>query len=194
MLVRCRWAEYNDLMREYHDKEWGMPIHDDFLLFEFLILEGVQSGLSWFIILQKRENYRKAFDNFNFNKIAEYDEQKIEELINNKGIIRNRLKIHATISNAKAFIKVQKEFDSFNNYIWRFVNYNTIVNEFKEISELPSKTELSEKISKDLKKRGFKFVGPTICYSFLEAVGLVNDHAQNCFRYDEINRIIKKQH
>ncbi len=194
MLVRCRWAEYNDLMRGYHDKEWGIPIHDDFLLFEFLILEGAQAGLSWNTILQKRENFRRALDNFDFNKIAKYDEQKIEELMNNKGIIRNKRKIEAVILNAKAFIEVQKEFVSFNKYIWKFVNYNTIINEFKEFSELPSKTERSERMSKELKKRGFKFIGPTICYAFMQAVGIVNDHIKNCFRYDEINRIMKKQH
>ncbi len=194
MLVRCKWAENNDLMRKYHDKEWSMPVHDDFVLFEFLILEGAQAGLSWNTILQKRENFRKALDNFDFNKIAKYDEQKIEELMNNKGIIRNKRKIEAVILNAKAFVEVQKEFVSFNKYIWKFVKYNTIVNEFKDLSELPSKTERSERMSKELKKREFKFVGPTICYAFMQAVGMVNDHIKNCFRYDEINRIIKKQH
>ncbi len=194
MLVRCKWAENNDLMRKYQDKEWSMPVHDDFVLFEFLILEGAQAGLSWNTILQKRENFRKALDNFDFNKIAKYDEQKIEELMNNKGIIRNKRKIEAVILNAKAFVEVQKEFVSFNKYIWKFVKYNTIVNEFKDLSELPSKTERSERMSKELKKREFKFVGPTICYAFMQAVGMVNDHIKNCFRYDEINRIIKKQH
>ncbi len=192
MKNRCKWAEYNDLMRDYHDKEWGIPIHDEFLLFEFLTLEGAQAGLSWSTVLQKRNNFRKAFDNFDFNKIARYDEQKVEELMNNKGIIRNRRKIESVISNAKAFIDVQKEFDTFNKYIWKFVNFKTIMNEFNELSELPSKTEESELMSKELKKRGFKFIGPTICYAFMQAVGMVNDHVKFCFKYEEINQIIKK--
>jgi DNA-3-methyladenine glycosylase I len=186
---RCRWAGNDPQMISYHDREWGTPIHDDQLLFEFLILEGTQAGLSWSTILKKRENYRKSFDNFNYNKIAKYSEKKIEELMNDKGIIRNRLKITATIINAKALLDVQKEFESFDKYIWQFVNYKTIDNKFKELSELPSKTEQSEQMSKDLKKRGFKFVGPTICYAFMQAVGMVNDHVIDCFRYKEINGI-----
>ena len=180
-------------MKQYHDKEWGVPNHDDGSLFEFLILEGVQAGLSWNTILQKRENYRKAFDNFDYNKIALYKEQKIEELMNNSSIIRNRLKINAAISNAKAFLNVKKEFGSFDQYIWQFVNYKPIIHKFKILSELPSTIKESEIMSKDLKKRGFKFVGPTICYAFMQAVGMVNDHITNCFRYDEINRKIEKQ-
>ena len=189
MVKRCAWATHDPQMTEYHDKEWGTPIHDDQLLFEFLILEGAQAGLSWSTILRKRENFRKAFDNFDYNKIAKYSEQQIEELINNKGIIRNRLKIEAVIANAKAFLQVQKEFGSFEKYIWKFVNYKTVDNEFKDLSELPSKTELPTQMSKDLKKRGFKFIGPTICYAFMQAVGMVNDHVKDCFRHDEINKI-----
>lgn len=193
MILRCEWGNYNKLMKNYHDLEWGVPNHDDGSLFEFLILEGVQAGLSWNTILQKRENYRKAFDNFDYNKIALYKEQKIEELMNNSSIIRNRLKINAAISNAKAFLNVKKEFGSFDQYIWQFVNYKPIIHKFKILSELPSTIKESEIMSKDLKKRGFKFVGPTICYAFMQAVGMVNDHITNCFRYDEINRKIEKQ-
>jgi len=192
MVKRCTWVGNDPQMREYHDKEWGTPIHDNRLLFEFLILEGAQVGLSWNTILQKRENFRVAFDNFDYNKIAKYTEQKVEELMNNKGIIRNKRKIEAIISNAKALLHVQKEFGSFDQYIWKFVNYKTIDNKFKELSELPSKTEQSEQMSKELKKRGFKFVGPTICYAFMQAVGMVNDHVINCFRYKEINKSISK--
>lgn len=193
MVSRCEWSNYNKLIKQYHDKEWGVPNHDDNSLFEFLILEGVQAGLSWNTILQKRENYRKALDHFDYNKIASYREQKIEELMNNSGIIRNKLKINATVSNAKAFKKVQKEFGSFDRYIWQFVDYNPIIHTFKVLTELPSTTKESEIMSKDLKKRGFKFIGPTICYAFMQAVGMVNDHIIDCFRYDEINRIIEKK-
>lgn len=193
MVSRCEWGNYNKLIKQYHDKEWGVPNHDDNSLFEFLILEGIQAGLSWNTILQKRENYRKALDHFDYNKIASYREQKIEELMNNSGIIRNKLKINATVSNAKAFKKVQKEFGSFDRYIWQFVDYNPIIHTFKVLTELPSTTKESEIMSKDLKKRGFKFIGPTICYAFMQAVGMVNDHIIDCFRYDEINRIIEKK-
>jgi len=192
MVDRCRWANYSAAMKEYHDREWGTPIHDDQLLFEFLILEGAQAGLSWSTILQKRENFRKAFDYFDAHKIAQYSDQKIEELMNNEGIIRNRLKINAVIANAKAFLDVQREFDSFDKYIWQFVNHKPIINKFKELSELPSKSGQSELMSKDLKKRGFKFVGPTICYAFMQAVGMVNDHVVDCFRYNEINKMLVK--
>jgi len=190
---RCEWGNYNKLMKEYHDKEWGVPNHDDDSLFEFLILEGVQAGLSWNTILQKRENYRKAFDNFDYNKISLYNEEKIDELMNNSGIIRNRLKINAAISNAKAFIILQKEFGSFDKYIWQFVGNTPIIHKFKTLLELPSKTRESEIMSKDLKKRGFIFVGPTICYAFMQAVGMVNDHIIDCFRYDEINHHIREK-
>ena len=192
MVIRCKWAEYNDLMRKYHDEEWGVPVHDDLLHFEFLILEGAQAGLSWSTILNKRENFRKAFDYFDYNKIAKYTEKKVEELLTNKGIIRNRLKIEATIANAKAFLGVQKEFGSFDMYIWQFVDGKTIINKFKNLEDLPPKTVVSEQISKDLKKRGFKFVGPTIMYAHMQAIGLVNDHLLDCFRYKEINQIIRK--
>jgi len=186
MMKRCEWANSNALMKQYHDKEWGTPEHNEQILFEFLILEGMQAGLSWYTILQKRENFRKAFDNFDYNKISLYDDEKIERLLQNKGIIRNRLKIQSIITNAKAFIKIQKEFGSFNKYIWNFVNQKTIHNAWKSLEELPSHTTLSKKISKDLKKRGFKFVGSTIVYAFMQAVGLVNDHTINCFRFKEI--------
>lgn len=192
MVKRCVWAGTDPQMRKYHDKEWGTPIHDDQLLFEFLILEGAQAGLSWSTILKRRENYRIAFEHFDYNKIAKYSEEKVQELMSNEGIIRNRLKIEATIINAKALLKVQKEFGSFDKYIWKFVNNKPIDNRFKELSELPSKTEQSERMSKDLKKRGFKFVGPTICYAFMQAVGMVNDHVIDCFRYDEINQNLSK--
>jgi DNA-3-methyladenine glycosylase I len=189
MVSRCKWAESDDQMINYHDLEWGNPVHDDQLLFEFLILEGAQAGLSWSTILKKREEYRKTFENFDYNQIAKYSEQSIGKLMENEGIIRNRLKIEAVITNAKAFLNIQKEFGSFDKYIWKFVNYKTIDNKFKELSEIPSKTEQSEQMSKDLKKRGFKFVGPTICYAFMQAVGLVNDHVQSCYRYEEIKKL-----
>ena len=192
MVIRCSWAEHDDLMRKYHDEEWAVPVHDDFLHFEFLILEGAQAGLSWSTILNKRENFRKAFDKFDYNKIATYTEKKVEDLLTNKGIIRNRLKVGATIANAKAFLKVQKEFGSFDKYIWQFVDGKTIINKFKNLEDLPPKTIISEKISKDLKKRGFKFVGPTIIYAHMQAIGLVNDHVLDCFRYNEINQLIKE--
>jgi DNA-3-methyladenine glycosylase I len=191
MVKRCQWVENGtDLMIRYHDIEWGTPVHDDKVLYEFLILEGAQAGLSWNTILEKRENFRKAFDNFKFEKIAKYDEKKIGSLLNDPGIIRNRLKITAAITNANALIKIQEEFDSFDKYIWNFVNNTPINNRFRTLDELPSKTELSEKISKDLKKRGFKFVGPTIIYSFMQAVGMTNDHTTDCFRYEEIIKSI----
>ncbi len=192
-MIRCRWAEHDDLMRKYHDEEWGVPVHDDLVHFEFLILEGAQAGLSWSTILNKRENFRKAFDNFDYNKIATYTEQKVEDLLTNKGIIRNRLKVGATIANAKAFLKVQKEFGSFDKYIWQFVDVKPIINKFKNLEDLPPKTILSEQISKDLKKRGFKFVGPTIIYAHMQAIGLVNDHTVDCFRYNEINQLIQNR-
>ena len=191
MVNRCSWANSNDAMKEYHDKEWCIPVHDDQLLFEFLVLEGAQAGLSWNTILQKRENFRRAFDNFDYKKISKYESQKIEELLNDKGIIRNRLKIESVISNAKALLKVQKEFGSFNTYLWNFINQKTIINTFKKLEDLPSKTEESELISKDLKKRGFKFVGPTIIYSFMQAIGMVNDHLVDCFCYNKINNEVR---
>jgi DNA-3-methyladenine glycosylase I len=189
MVQRCEWANYNIKMKEYHDREWGVPEHDDIILFEFLILEGMQAGLSWNTILNKRENFREAFDNFDYNVIARYEENKIEELLENKGIIRNRLKINSVVSNAKAFINIIEEFGSFNKYLWDFVNQKPIHNSWSTLSEIPSNTELSDKISKDLKKRSFKFVGSTIVYAFIQAVGLINDHVVDCFRYDEIKNL-----
>ena len=184
--TRCRWAGNDPLYCQYHDEEWGTPLHDDQLLFEFLILEGAQAGLSWITILRKRENYRKAFDNFDPNIIVNYTESKVEELMQNEGIIRNRLKINATIKNAKAFLKVQEEFGSFDSYIWSFTKGKTIKNGWKDLSEVPASTPESEAMSKDLKKRGFTFVGPTICYAFMQAIGMVNDHTVDCFRYNEV--------
>ena len=185
-MKRCEWANSNALMKQYHDKEWGTPEHNDQMLFEFLILEGMQAGLSWNTILQKRENFRKAFDNFNYNKISVYDEEKIEKLLQNKGIIRNRRKIEAAITNAKAFLEIQKEFGSFDAYIWGFIDHKPIQNTWKYLQEIPAKTEMSETINKDLKKRGFNFIGPKIIYAFMQAVGMVNDHIIDCFRYDEL--------
>ncbi|MDD1775275.1 MAG: DNA-3-methyladenine glycosylase I [Methanobacterium sp.] len=189
MKIRCSWANGNDLLENYHDQEWGVPVHDDRLLFEFLILEGAQAGLSWMLILQKRNNYREAFDNFQINKVAHYNKDKIEELLENPGIIRNRLKIKSTVSNAQAVLDIQKEYGSFDSYIWKFVDHNPIQNKWKALDQIPSSTSESEKMSKDLKKRGFKFVGPTICYGFIQAVGMVNDHLVDCFRHSELEMI-----
>ena len=190
MTKRCEWtgdwSDINDIMVRYHDEEWGEPKHDDRRLFEDLVLDGAQAGLSWSTILNKRENYREAFDNFDPAKVAAYDEAKIEELLQNPGIVRNRQKVNSAVKNAKAFLKIQEEFGSFDAYIWGFVDGKPIQNERKSMSELPAKTELSEGISKDLKIRGFNFVGPTIIYAFMQAVGLVNDHTIDCFRYREI--------
>ena len=181
--TRCGWVGDDPILISYHDKEWGNPSHDDRLLFEFLILEGAQAGLSWITILKRRENYRAAFDNFNATKIAKYDAKKIKSLMNDPGIIRNRLKIQSTIGNAKAFLAVKKEFGSFDNYIWGFVNHKPILNHRKEMKDIPARTEISDAMSKDLKKRGFKFVGSTICYAYMQAVGMVNDHVQSCFKF-----------
>lgn len=185
-MKRCPWCENDDLYIKYHDKEWGVPVHNDKKHFEFLILEGVQAGLSWLMILRKRENYRKAYDNFDPIKIAKYDQRKVSELMNNQGIIRNKRKIEASINNAEKFLEIQDEFGSFDRYIWNFVNNKPIVNYWKDDSEIPSKTELSDKISKDLKDRGFKFVGSTIVYSHLQAIGIVNDHIVDCFRFNQL--------
>jgi DNA-3-methyladenine glycosylase I len=184
-MQRCEWAK-NDPAIQYHDTEWGVPAHDDCRLFEFLILEGAQAGLSWDTILRKRENYRAAFDDFDAEKIALYDEAKCAELLQNEGIIRNRLKIASTVQNAKAFLKVQQEFGSFDKYIWNFVGGKPLDNQRKDLSEVPAKTEISDAISKDLKKRGFNFVGSTIMYAFMQACGLANDHLVSCFRYNEL--------
>ncbi len=186
MRPRCKWAGTDPLYIEYHDTEWGVPVHDDRLLFEFLILEGAQAGLSWLTILKKRQEYREAFDHFDPKKVAQYDSGKIRELLTNKGIIRNRLKIEAAVQNARAFRAVQREFSSFDAYIWNFVGGKPIKNGWKSEAEVPAKTKESVDMSKDLRRRGFKFIGPTICYAFMQAVGLVNDHIVSCFRYDEV--------
>ena len=176
---RCGWAKgEKDIL--YHDTEWGVPSYDDGYIFEMLILEGFQAGLSWNTILQKRENFRKAFDNFDYKKIAKYDEKKLNELMQNEGIIRNKLKINSTVTNAVSFMKIQKEFGSFSDYIWGFTDKKRIINKWKDLSEVPATTELSDKISKDLKKRGFKFIGSTIIYSFLQAIGIIDDHLASC--------------
>ena len=185
-LHRCPWPGADPLYQAYHDKEWGVPVRTDKKLFEFLILEGVQAGLSWITILRKREAYRKAYANFDWNKVALYDEKKLEELLQNPGIIRNRLKIKASVTNAKAFIKVRKEFGTFNKYIWSFVDGKPIQNKWSTMKEVPAVTELAERISKDLKKRGFTFVGPTIIYAHMQATGMVNDHITSCFRHKEV--------
>ena len=183
---RCAWARGDDFYIRYHDEEWGMPIHDDLKLFEFLILEGFQAGLSWRCVLAKRENFRKAFDGFDPVKVAKYGDEKMESLMQDAGIIRNRLKINAAVSNAKAFIKVQKEFGSFDRYIWGFVDGRPIQNSWKSDRDIPPKTELAGTISADLKKRGFKFVGPTVVYAHMQATGMVNDHLASCFRWAEV--------
>ena len=186
-MKRCTWPG-NELAIRYHDEEWGVPLHDDRRLFEFLVLEGAQAGLSWDTILRKRENYRDAFDGFDVNKVARYTDRKIEKLLQNEGIIRNRLKVASAISNAKAFLKVQKEFGSFDKYIWSFVGGKPIVNKWKDSSQIPATSAESDAISKDLKKRGFNFVGSTIMYAHMQATGMVNDHLMSCFRYRECQR------
>lgn len=179
---RCSWSTKDQLYKDYHDNEWGVPQHDDTRLFEMINLEGAQAGLSWYTVLTKRENYRKAFDNWDAKKIAKYTDKKIESLMADAGIIRNRLKINGTVLNAKAFLEVQKEFGSFDKYIWSFVGGEPIINHFKSLSELPAKTAISDAMSKDLLKRGFKFVGSTICYAFMQATGMVDDHVADCWR------------
>ncbi|ROH99592.1 DNA-3-methyladenine glycosylase I [Chryseobacterium daecheongense] len=178
--IRCGWCEKDDLYRKYHDEEWGKPVYDDDTIFEFLILESFQAGLSWYTILSKRENFRKAFDHFNYKKIAKYSDQKVEELMQDSGIIRNRLKILATITNAQQFQEIQKEFGSFSEYIWRFVDGKPIDNKPKTLKDVPATTEISDAIAKDLKKRGFKFMGSTVVYAHMQATGMVNDHVENC--------------
>lgn len=182
---RCSWAASSEIYSNYHDTEWGKPLHDDQKLFEFLILEGMQAGLSWITILKKREAFRMAFDNFDVQKVATYNSAKVEELMNNVGIIRNRMKIEAAITNAQSFLKIVNEFGSFDAYIWGFVNHQPIINHWKQLSEVPAKTELSDKISADLKKRGFKFVGSTVVYAHMQATGMVNDHLVSCFCHPE---------
>lgn len=183
---RCGWCVGDALYEAYHDEEWGVPVYDDATLFEFLILETFQAGLSWITILRKRENFRKAFDKFDYKKIATYQQPKIDELLQDKGIIRNKLKINATISNAIAFMKIQEEFGSFSKYIWGFTNGKPIKNSFKIYKDAPANTPLSDTLSKDLKKRGFKFVGSTVIYANMQATGMINDHEVGCFRYNEV--------
>lgn len=190
-LNRCPWCLGNDIMMEYHDTEWGVPLHDDQKHFEFIVLDGFQAGLSWLTVLRKRDNYRKAFHNYNLKKIAAMDDSDVEELMLNDGIIRNRLKIKATIGNAKAFMAVQKEFGSFDKYIWQFVNNETIVNRPRGAGDFYSKSPESDAMSKDLIKRGFKFVGSTICYAYMQAAGMVNDHTVDCFRKKEVSLKVK---
>ena len=186
---RCPWGTVDDLYIRYHDDEWGVPVYNDQKQFEFLVLESAQAGLSWHTILNKRENYRAAYDGFNVQKVAEYNEKKIEELMQNAGIIRNSRKIEASVNNAKFFLEIQQEFGSFCNYLWGFVDNEPLVNEWLEVSQIPARTELSDHISKDMKKRGFKFLGSIIIYSHLQATGLVNDHIKNCFRWKECQEI-----
>ena len=188
-IKRCEWVGNDPLYIVYHDKEWGVPLYDDQRLFEFLILETFQAGLSWITVLKKRENFRKAFDDFDYRKVAMYDESKVQSLLADAGIIRNQLKIRAAISNASAFVRIQEEYGSFMDYIWAFVDGKPIDNGFRHINEIPSKTELSDRISKDLKKKGFKFVGSTVVYAHMQATGMVNDHTTDCFRYKELQKL-----
>jgi DNA-3-methyladenine glycosylase I len=185
-MERCEWSFRSELEQSYHDNEWGVPIHDDRSLFEFLVLEGAQAGLSWSTILRKREGYRKAFENFDAQKISRYSGNDISRLLVNSEIIRNKLKINATITNASAFLQVQEQFGSFNHYIWQFVHGRPIQNSWERMIDIPSSTPESEVMSNDLQKRGFKFIGATICYAFMQAVGMVNDHVVDCFRYEEL--------
>lgn len=192
--IRCSWCEGSEIYEQYHDFEWGLPVYDDQQLFEFLILETFQAGLSWITILKKRENFRLAFDFFDYKKIAVYDEDKFDELMQNAGIIRNKLKIKAAITNAQLFMGIQKEFGSFYEYIWSFTNGKPIINSFETLVGVPATTERSDIISKALKKRGFKFVGSTVIYAYMQAIGMVNDHITSCFRYGEVNLLSEKGH
>lgn len=187
MKNRCPWCEKDDLYRQYHDREWGVPVYDDRVLFEFIILEGVQAGLSWHTVLRKRENYRLAYDHFDFEKVARYDQTKIDELMHNEGLIRNKLKIEASVVNAQCFMEVRREFGSFSTYIWAFTGGRPLVNHFASLAEIPATTELSDQISKDMKKRGFKFVGSTVVYAHMQATGMVNDHLISCPRHGELS-------
>jgi DNA-3-methyladenine glycosylase I len=188
-MKRCSWANSSPSEQKYHDQEWGVPIHSDQLLFEFLILEGAQAGLSWSTILNKREGYRNAFDHFDVQKVARYTTKKIDKLLLNPDIVRNKLKVNAAIMNAKAFLAIQQDFVSFDDYIWQFVNHKPIQNTWKNAAQVPTCTSESDTMSKELKKRGFKFVGSTICYAFMQAVGMVNDHSIDCFRHQEVKKI-----
>jgi DNA-3-methyladenine glycosylase I len=187
--VRCPWSTSDPLYIGYHDNEWGVPVHDDRRLFEMLVLDGAQAGLSWITILRKRENYRVAFNNFDAEKVARYGKKDVSRLLKDNGIVRNRLKIESAIKNAKAFLEVQKEFGTFDAYIWQFVGGKTRVNSWKSLKQIPARTKESDAMSKDLKARGFNFVGSTICYAFMQAAGLVNDHITSCYRYSEIRKI-----
>ena len=189
MCKRCSWAGSEPVYISYHDKEWGVPLHDEQRLFEFLILEGAQAGLSWITILKKREAYQKAYYDFNVKRVARFNSRSVERLLNNPGIVRNRLKIEASIINARAYLDVQNEFGSFNSFIWRYVDGSPIQNKWKNLAQVPAFTALSDTISTDLKKRGFKFVGSTICYAFMQATGMVNDHITSCFRYSEVAKL-----
>lgn len=190
-LNRCGWCEGDELYEAYHDNEWGVPVYEDDTIFEFLILETFQAGLSWITVLRKRENFRKAFDNFDYKKIATYSEEKIQELLQNPGIIRNKLKVRATVTNAKAFMEVQKEYGTFSKYIWDFVDGSPIQNDIKNHKNAPATTAISDKLSKDLKKKGFKFVGSTVLYAHMQATGMVNDHEISCFRHSEVKDLEK---
>lgn len=189
MIIRCQWTSTNPLMITYHDEEWGVPLHDDNKIFEFLTLEAMQAGLSWNTIINKRENFRKAFDNFNPQKVAKYGEKEFQRLMSDAGIIRNRQKLNATINNAQRFLEVQKEFGSFDKYIWQFTHHTVLNKKWKKMSQLPAMSKESDKMSEDLKKRGFKFVGSTICYAHMQATGMVNDHTIDCFRYVEVSKL-----
>jgi DNA-3-methyladenine glycosylase I len=184
VITRCGWVNEDPLYKDYHDQEWGIPVHDDRKWFEMLNLEGAQAGLSWYTILKKRENYREAFNQFDPEAVILYDQAKIEQLLQNTGIVRNRLKIESVVTNARAFLRVKEEFGSFDSYIWRFVGGEPIINHWQELREIPATTEQSDALSKDLKKRGFKFVGPTICYALMQATGMVNDHISSCYKYE----------
>ncbi|MBT3301421.1 MAG: DNA-3-methyladenine glycosylase I [Bacteroidetes bacterium] len=186
---KCKWCLGNSLMEAYHDQEWGVPLHDDRKLFEFLVLDAFQAGLSWQTIINKRDNFRKAFDDFDYQKIACYDQNKIDALLNDSGIIRNKLKVYAAVNNARLFMDIQQEFGSFDTYIWQFTGGSTRINAWTKMEQIPAKTAESDAMSKDLKRRGFKFVGSTICYAFMQAAGMVNDHEIDCFRYFEVDKI-----
>ena len=189
-LQRCGWAGASRLERDYHDHEWGLPVHDDRVLFEFITLEGAQAGLSWTTILNKRDNYRRLFDGFDPVRVAGYSDKRVEALLQDAGIVRNRLKVRSTVSNARAFLDVQREFGTFDSYLWGFVDGRPIQNKWRSLSEIPASTELSDRLSKDLKKRGFRFVGSTICYAYMQAVGMVNDHEVGCFRHREVQTLV----
>lgn len=189
---RCGWCLGDPLYEAYHDEEWGVPIHDEQKLFEFLILETFQAGLSWITILRKRENFREAFDNFDYKKVAKYSEEKIQELLLNPGIIRNKLKVRSAVTNAQLFMKIQEEFGSFDKYIWSFVDHKPLQNKVENYKNAPATTKISDKLSKDLKKRGFKFVGSTVVYAHMQATGMVNDHEVSCFRYEEVNNLMAR--